>query len=195
MCVVSHHTLALIHQEMVEDSVFVWFFAIERVGSLPASQIAWQEITKRLVSKSDFLPCEFFLLAQRQDSSWPAQTEVELITTLESVLWLGRAAGWKENSFSGAVRALSVLTPSLFILTSVGGTWWQHGLATGCLMKVIISHDASPPQRMVASCRRKSCIQEITSVFHFVSRHQNSGKSLWHFQSHWAALVIVLENK
>lgn len=69
MCVVSHHTLALIHQEMVEDSVFVWFFAIERVGSLPASQIAWQEITKRLVSKSDFLPCEFFLLAQRQDSS------------------------------------------------------------------------------------------------------------------------------
>lgn len=42
---------------------------------------------------------------------------------LESVLWLGRATGWKENSFSGAVRALSVLTSSLFILTSVGGTW------------------------------------------------------------------------
>lgn len=178
---------------MVEDSVFVWFFAIERVGSLPASQIAWQEITKRLVSKSDFLPCEFFLLAQRQDSSWPAQTEVELITTLESVLWLGRAAGWKENSFSGAVRAPSVLTPSLFILTSVGGMWWQHGLVTGCLMKVIISHDAAPPQRMVASCQ--SSIQEITSVFNFVSRHQNSGKSLWHFWSHWDAPVTVLKTK
>lgn len=56
---------------MVEDSVFVCVFAIERVGSLPESQIAWQEITKRLVSKSDFFfsPCEFFLLAQRQASS------------------------------------------------------------------------------------------------------------------------------
>lgn len=63
------------------------------------AKIAWQEITKRLVSKSDFLPCEFFCLAQRQDSSWPAQTEVELITTLESVLWLGRAAGWKKKRF------------------------------------------------------------------------------------------------
>lgn len=180
---------------MVEDSVIVWFFAIEKVGSLPASQILWQEITKHFISKSDFLPCEFFLLAQRQDSSWPAQTEVEPITTLEGVLWLGRAAGWKENSFSGAVRALSVLTPSLFILMSVGGMWWQHGLVTGCLMKVIISHDAAPPQRTVTSCCCKSCIQEISSVFHFVSRHQNSGKSLWHFRSHWATLVMVLKNK
>lgn len=180
---------------MVEDSVFVWFFAIERVGSLPASQIAWQEITKHLVSKSDFLPCEFFLLAQRQDSSWPAETEVELITTLESVLWLGRVAGWKENSFSGAVRTLSVLTPSLFILTSVGGTWWQHGLVTGCLMKAIISHDAAPPQWTVASCLCKSYIQEVTPAFHFVSRNQNFGKSLWNFWSHWAALVMVLKNK
>lgn len=46
---------------MVEDSVFVCFFAIERAGSLPESQIAWQEITKRLVSKSDFFPLRIFL--------------------------------------------------------------------------------------------------------------------------------------
>lgn len=70
MCVVSYHTLVLIFQEVVGDSVFVCFFAIERVESLPESQIAWQEITKRLVSKSDFFSfANFFLLAQRQDSS------------------------------------------------------------------------------------------------------------------------------
>lgn len=34
--------------------MYLSFFAIERVGSLPESQIVWQEITKRLVSKSDF---------------------------------------------------------------------------------------------------------------------------------------------
>lgn len=56
MCVVLYHALVLMHREMVEDSVVVWFFAIERVGSLPESQIVWQEITKRLVSKSDFFP-------------------------------------------------------------------------------------------------------------------------------------------
>lgn len=58
-----------------------------------------------------FLPCEFFLLAQKQDSSWTALTEVLLITRLENVLWLGRAAGWKQDVFSGAGRELLVLTP------------------------------------------------------------------------------------
>lgn len=59
--------------------------------------------------------------------------------------------------------------------------WWDMVTAWSChlvLMKVIISHDAAPPQQTVASCCCKSCIQEITSVFHFVSRHQNSGKEL-----------------
>lgn len=198
MCVVSYHTLVLIHQKMVEDSVFVCVFAIERVGSLPESQIAWQEITKRLVSKSDFFffPCEFFLLAQRQASSWTALTEVVLITTLENVLWLGRAAGWKEDSFSGAVRAHSVLTPSHFMFTHK--RWWAVVTARSWhrhLTEVLISHDAAPPQRMVAGCRHKSCIEEIISVFHFASRGQNLGRDLWRFWSRWTALVMVLKNK
>lgn len=74
------------------------FFATERAGSLPENQIAWQEITKRLVSKSDFFPCEFFLLAPRQDPSWTALTEVVLITMLENVLWLAITAGWEGDS-------------------------------------------------------------------------------------------------
>lgn len=45
-----------------------------------------------------------------------------LITTLENVPWLGNAAGWKEDRFSGADRVLSVLTPSHFIVTHKH--WW-----------------------------------------------------------------------
>lgn len=42
------------HQEVVEGSDFLYFLATARVGSLPESPVAWQEITKPLVSKSDF---------------------------------------------------------------------------------------------------------------------------------------------
>lgn len=45
-----------------------------------------------------FFPCEFCLLAQRQDASWTAPAEVVLITVLENVLWLGITAAWEEDS-------------------------------------------------------------------------------------------------
>lgn len=54
-CVWYRIMLVVMHQEMVEGSDFrLFFFATARVGSLPESQVAWQEITKRLASKSDF---------------------------------------------------------------------------------------------------------------------------------------------
>lgn len=54
-----------LHHEMVEVGEFVFFFfsfATERAGSLPENQIAWQEITKWLVSKSDFSLVNFSCL-------------------------------------------------------------------------------------------------------------------------------------
>lgn len=87
-----------------------------------------------------FFPCEFCLLAQRQDASWTAPAEVVLITVLENVLWLGITAAWEEDAalttvLWGAVfQELPVLAPSRFVLVGeCWGPWW------------------SPPWQMVAA--------------------------------------------
>lgn len=176
---------------MVEDSVFVWYLLLKGLEICLKAKLHGRGLQNVLVSKSDFfspLVISFFLLAQRQDSSWTPLTEVVLITTLENVLWLWKSSWLEVRGFSGADRAFSVLTPAYFILTK---HWWatvtQRGLDTGHLPEVLISHNAATPQWMAAGCCCKSCIWEITTMIHFVCRHQNV-KSFWQSWSQWTVL-------
>lgn len=139
---------------MVEDSVFVWFFCCWKGWKFACKPNCMAGDYKTFSFQIWFSPLWIFLSCSKARFilTSPDWGGAHNHSGKRPVAWKG---SWLEAEQFFRSSEGTFNSHPISLHTSVAGTWWQHGLVTGCLMKVIISHDAAPPQRTVANLASK----------------------------------------